>query len=292
MPTTEDRNPKTANLDQLSTLELVTVMNEEDATVAQSVSNALPQIAQAVDAIVASLQQNGRLFYIGAGTSGRLGVLDAAECVPTFSTTPDTVQALIAGGETALIHAVEGAEDDPEAAAIGLQSRGLTAKDVVVGIAASGRTPYVLGGLRHAKAIGCVTVGVSCNDPSPLLDLADIPIGVPVGPEVLTGSTRLKAGTAQKLVLNMLSTASMVKVGKVYGNLMVDVSVTNAKLRNRAERIVAEIADISQEKAAELLNQTNNHVKQAIIMALLDVDQPTAAQQLIQHQGHLRNILS
>lgn len=291
MTTTESRNQNSLHLDQMTTLQIVQTMNAEDATVPTAIATVLPTIAQAVDAIVERLRRGGRLFYIGAGTSGRLGVLDAAECVPTFSTPPETVQALIAGGEQALVVAVENAEDDRDAARHALRERGLTSDDAVVGIAASGSTPYVLGGMAAAKAVGAVTIGLACNVPSPLLEAVDIAIGVAVGPEVLTGSTRLKAGTAQKLVLNMLSTASMVKLGKVYGNLMVDVGVTNAKLQQRAERIVAELADISTDEAADLLRQTNNRVKPAVVMALLGVDASTAQRKLDAADGHLRLVL-
>jgi len=233
---TEGRNPRTENIDQLPTLDLLTVMNAEDAAVAQVVRAALPAVAQAVDAIVAAIQKGGRLIYVGAGTSGRLGVLDAVECVPTFGVDPGLVVGIIAGGNAALTNAIEGAEDRTHDGRSDLQAVNLTEQDVVVGIAASGRTPYVLGAIEFANQLGAVTVGIACNQPSPLLDMAPIRIALPVGPEVITGSTRLKAGTAQKMVLNMLSTATMIRLNKVYGNSMVDVRVTNAKLADRARR--------------------------------------------------------
>ena len=242
---TEQQNPKTKNLDALSTEELLRVMNAEDATVATTVREAIPQVTEAVDAAVERLERGGRVFYVGAGTSGRLGVVDAVECVPTFSVPPTMFQGIMAGGEPAFVRSIEGAEDDPDAGAAALAERELSADDIVVGIAASGRTPFVLGALAAAKDVGAATVGVACNVPSPVLEAAEIAIGLPVGPEVLTGSTRLKAGTAQKLTLNMFSTAVMVRLGKVYGNLMVDVAVTNEKLQDRATRIVAQVAGLN-----------------------------------------------
>jgi N-acetylmuramic acid 6-phosphate etherase len=288
---TELSNPRTTNIDQLSTLEVVTRMNEEDAMVAASVRNALPAIAQAVDAIADRLQRGGRLLYVGAGTSGRLGVLDAAECVPTFSTDPMMVQGIIAGGEQALITSIEGAEDDRDAGRAELVARGLWERDAVVGIAASGTTPYVLGAIEVANEIGALSAGVACNVPSPLLEMAQIAIGIPVGAEILTGSTRLKAGTAQKMVLNMLSTATMIRLGKVYGNLMVDVKVTNAKLLDRARRIVAEIAGVSKEDAAHLLTQANNEVKTAIVMQRRSVTPEEARRLLSKAGGRLRPVI-
>ena len=228
---TETPNPRTMNIDQLSTLEMLQVINEEDARVAAAVSRVLPAVAQAVDAIAEKLRAGGRLFYVGAGSSGRLGVLDAAESVPTFGVEPDRVQGILAGGDTALIHSAEGAEDDHDMGRRDLLAVDISAGDVVVGIAASGHTPYVIGALEAANERGATTVAVSCNEPAPILDLAQIPIAVVVGPEIIAGSTRLKSGTAQKMILNMLSTASMIRLGKVYGNLMVDVKVTNSEAR-------------------------------------------------------------
>jgi len=238
--TTETRNEKTMNLDEMSILDFLTTMNEEDEKVASAIKKELPSIAKAVEAIIKAKKQGGRLIYIGAGTSGRIGLLDAVECPPTFGTNPDEVIGLIAGGEKAFIKAVEGAEDSKELGMEDLQNIRLTKMDIVVGIAASGRTPYVIGALEYANSIEAQTVAVSCNKDSDIGKVANIAIEVVNGPEVLTGSTRLKAGTAQKLICNMLSTASMVGIGKVYGNLMVDVQLTNEKLVERAKRIVME----------------------------------------------------
>lgn len=288
---TESRNAGTMHLHQQSALEIVQTMNAEDATVATAVQAVLPQIAAAVELITARLANGGRLIYSGAGTSGRLAVLDAAECVPTFSTSPDLVVAKIAGGETAMLQAVEGAEDDAEAGANDLKALHLTAADVVVGIAASGRTPYVIGALNYATQVGAGTIGISCNAPAPVLDAAEIKIAAVVGPEVITGSTRLKAGTAQKMILNMLSTASMVQLGKVYGNLMVDVKVSNIKLAHRAQRIVQEVAGVSAEDAAALLEQTGQAVKPAIVMGRLGVDFAEAQARLAAVGGHLAAVI-
>lgn len=284
---TESPNPRTANVDRLSTSQILELMNDEDATIAHVVRQTLPEIAKAVDTIVQRIQQGGRLIYVGAGTSGRLGVLDAVECVPTFSTDPGLVVGLIAGGETALTQAVEGAEDNIEAGRNDLLALNLTSKDVVVGIAASGRTPYVISALETANTIGAATIAISCNAPAPILNVAQIKIAVLVGPEIITGSTRLKSGTAQKLILNMLSTASMIRLGKVYGNRMVDVKVTNQKLAGRACRIIAEVAGVSEQEASRLLEQTGNQVKPAIVMALLDVSAGEARALLDKAQGML-----
>lgn len=288
---TEKSNTQSENLDQLSSLDIVRLINEEDRTVAEAVAAALPEIGQAVDAIVTSLQQGGRLFYVGAGTSGRLGILDAVECVPTFGTQPQQVQGVIAGGERAFVRSVEGAEDDPALAESDLKERKLSADDVVVGIAASGRTPYTIGAVEFAKSVGAPAIAIACNVPAPLLEAAEIAIGVPVGPEVLTGSTRMKAGTAQKMVLNMLSTASMVRLGKVYGNLMVDVQITNAKLVERARRIVMQVTGVDAETADKLLQQADGHAKTAIAMHHLKTDATTARAALDTAGGHLRKVL-
>ncbi|MCL4248413.1 MAG: N-acetylmuramic acid 6-phosphate etherase [Anaerolineae bacterium] len=288
---TEQQNPNTQDIDQLSTLDIVTRINAEDQTVALAVARALPSVAQAVDAIVARLRGGGRLFYVGAGTSGRLGVLDAAECVPTYSTPPQLVQALIAGGETAITRSVEAVEDDMDAARSDLMAQGVNARDAVVGIAASGRTPYVLGALAYAQAQGALTVGISCNEPAPLLEAAEIAIAVVTGPEVITGSTRMKAGTAQKLVLNMLSTATMIRLGKVYGNLMVDVQATNEKLLQRARRIVAQIGQVDEAQAAELLAAAHDEVKVAIVMARRGVTAEAARSLLLGAGGILRQVI-
>lgn len=275
--TTETRNPKTMHLDTLSVAEFAQVMNAEDQTVPVSVSHALPAITAAITAITAQFNKGGRLFYTGAGTSGRLGVLDAAECVPTFGTDPEMVQGLIAGGMPAMTVAVEGAEDNAELGAQDLRDHQLTANDTVVGIAASGRTPYVIGGLDYANSVGAVTISLACNANAAISAHAEIQIEVPVGPEVLTGSTRLKAGTAQKLVLNMLSTGAMVGLGKVYKNLMVDVKPTNEKLVARAKRIIQQATDCDAATAAANFEAAGHDVKLAIVMTLTG-DSAAAAQ--------------
>jgi len=263
---TEQVNEHSANLDQMNALEIVTVMNREDQTVALAVEQALPSIARAVDAIVERLQQGGRLLYVGAGTSGRLGILDASECPPTFSTDPELVQGLIAGGAAAMVNAEEGAEDNGSAGEQDLRDVGLHPLDVVVGISASGRTPYVKGALTFAKQTGAATIALSCNAPAEASLLADVAIEVPTGAEVVMGSTRLKAGTAQKMVLNMLSTATMVRLGKVFQNLMVDVKPTNVKLVDRACRILVAGSGASYEQASTALQAANNRVKLALVM--------------------------
>jgi N-acetylmuramic acid 6-phosphate etherase len=288
---TEAPNPRSAHIDQLPTLDILRVINAEDATVAGAVRQVLPAIAQAVDVIAGRLRQGGRLLYVGAGTSGRLGVLDAVECVPTFSTPPDMVQGIVAGGHSALTQPVEGAEDDHDAGYAQMIKIGVNTHDAVVGIAASGRTPYVLGALKAANERGAATVAITCNDPAPMLDLAHIPIAVVVGPEVIAGSTRLKSGTAQKMILNMISTTSMIRLGKVYGNLMVDVRVTNQKLAHRARNIVCQVTGVSDEEAARLLEQTHNEVKPAIVMALLDVTADEARARLAAAGGMLRQVI-
>ena len=289
---TEARNPRTTELDALSTLALVTAMNDEDRTVADAVQRELPRIAAAVDAIAARMHKGGRLFYVGAGTSGRLGVLDAVECPPTFSATTEQVQGLIAGGAGAFLQAVEGAEDSTTLGPADLQARGLGSKDVVVGIAASGRTPYVLGALAYAKSVGARTVAVVCNAGSPVAAAAELPIEVVTGPEVLTGSTRLKAGTATKLVLNMLSTGAFVRLNKVYGNLMVDVQTTNAKLVARAVRIVAEAVACNATLAQQLLDQCDGEVKAAIVVGRKRVAPAIARTLLLTHDGSVRDALA
>lgn len=288
---TEEQNPRSMSIDQRSTLEMLQIMNDEDATVAIAVQKVLPNIAEAVDAIAANFRRGGRLIYVGAGTSGRLGVLDAVECVPTFSTDPEMVVGLIAGGEKALTQAVEGAEDSPEMGRHDLLALALSELDTVVGIAASGRTPYVLGAMDAANEIGATTVGVACNVPSELLDRVQIKIGVAVGAEIITGSTRLKAGTAQKMVLNMLSTGSMVRLGKVYGNLMVDVKVTNAKLADRARRIVSQVVGVDMDEAERLLEQTGNEVKLAIVMGVRGVLVDEARKLLKKAEGRLQEVV-
>jgi N-acetylmuramic acid 6-phosphate etherase len=287
---TEQPNPHTSNIDRLSTLAMLEVINREDMTVARVVHDALPSIAEAVEAIATAIRRGGRLIYVGAGTSGRLAMLDAVECVPTFGADPDLVQAVLAGGDTALTRAVEGVEDQALAGRQDLMALNLSMNDAVVGIAASGRTPYVLGAIQAANEVGALTIGVACNVPSKLLDLARIRIAAPVGPEVIAGSTRLKAGTAQKMILNMLSTGSMIKLGKVYGNLMVDVKVTNEKLAQRARWIVSEVADIDVGEATKLLELTNYEVKTAIIVGKLNIPLEDARALLQRVNGDLRNV--
>lgn len=291
MMLTEQPNPDSAHIDQRSALEIVQLMNAEDATIAAAVREVLPAIAEAVEIIAARLRNGGRLIYVGAGTSGRLAVLDAVECVPTFSTDPSLVQGLIAGGKEALTRAVEGAEDDRDAGRRDVLALELTVNDVVVGIAASGRTPYVVAALEAANERGAATIGISCNAPAPVLDAAQIKIAALVGPEIITGSTRLKAGTAQKMILNMLSTASMILLGKVYGNRMVDVKVTNQKLADRARRIVSEVTGLDTDEAERLLAQTNNEVKMAIVVGLLAVSPEEARVRLHAAQGQLHLVI-
>ncbi|MDY4372792.1 N-acetylmuramic acid 6-phosphate etherase [Pectobacterium carotovorum] len=287
----ETRNPATMALDQLSTLEMVHAFNQEDRKVPEAIALVLPAIAEAVDLAAASLQEGGRLIYLGAGTSGRLGVLDASECPPTFGVPHGLVIGLIAGGPGALLKAVEGAEDDPALGEADLKALNLTAADMVVGLAASGRTPYVIGALRYAHDVGCRTAAISCNPHSPIAQEAQVAISPVVGPEALTGSTRLKSGTAQKLVLNMISTGAMVKLGKVYQNLMVDVKATNVKLLDRACRIVVEATGADREQAQQALVQADNEVKPAILMLLANIDVAAARERLKQHNGYLREAL-
>lgn len=289
--TTERRNPDTMDLDTMTPLEVVTAMNREDAKVPQAIQPVLPAIAQAVEWAIAALEQGGRVFYLGAGTSGRLGVLDAAECPPTFGVSPDLIVGLIAGGEQAFTKAVEGAEDSRELGRQDLESRNLTAHDLVIGIAASGRTPYVLGALDYANGLGCHTVAISCNQGSAIGQAAQLAIEVVVGPEVLTGSTRLKAGTAQKLVLNMISTATMVGVGKAYHNLMVDVMQTNEKLQVRAQNIVMEATGVDRDTAKEAIAQADGHAKTAITMILAQCSAQEARQRLEKARGHVRQAI-
>jgi len=283
----EGRNPDTLNIDRQSTLEILTTINTQDKQVPEAVERVLPAIAAAVDCIVAAFHRGGRLIYLGAGTSGRLGVLDASECPPTFSVPEGMVVGLIAGGPQAMFRAQEGAEDSAEQGAQDLQNTQLSADDVVVGIAASGRTPYVLGGLHYARQLGATTVALACNAGSAIGQAAEITIEPEVGPEVITGSTRLKSGTAQKLVLNMLTTASMIRLGKVYQNLMVDLHASNLKLQARAQRIVMQATDVDEEAAALALQQADNEVKLAILMLLSGLDKVEARARLEQHQGVL-----
>jgi len=290
--TTEARNPLTEGLDSLSAFEIVQLINAEDAKVAQAVGAVSEEIAEAIDIIADRLSKGGRLIYTGAGTSGRLGVLDAVECPPTFNTNPELVVGLIAGGPEGLLRAIEGAEDSADMGREDLQKIVLTDLDVVVGIAASGRTPYVIGGLDYARETGAYAIGFSCNQDTALKPHADLNIIPVVGPEVLSGSTRLKAGTATKMVLNMLTTGAMVRMGKTYSNLMVDLSATNEKLGERAQRIVKELTDCSISEARVLLERCDGEVKTAIISQNLDISPQAARIRLESVGGHLRQALS
>ena len=285
---TEQRNSNSMHVDSLSALEIVQLMNEEDKQVPLAIEKCLPQIAQAVERIVAAFQQGGRLVYIGAGTSGRLGVLDASECPPTFGVSPEMVKGIIAGGERALRHPIEGAEDSKAQAVFDLQTIHFSSKDVLVGIAASGRTPYVIGSLEYAKSLGSVTVSIASNPNSAMANIVDIAIDTVVGPEVLTGSSRLKSGTAQKLVLNMLTTASMILMGKCYQNLMVDVQASNEKLKARAIRIVMQATDCDKTLAEETLKLAEQNAKLAIMMILSGLDRAQAEALLEKYHGKLQ----
>ncbi len=289
---TEQANPASASIDVVSTLEMLRIINEEDKKVALAVEAALPQIAAAVDAIVAAIEAGGRLFYTGAGTSGRLGVLDASECPPTYNVSPELVQGFIAGGDMALRKAVEGAEDSRELGAEEMLAMGFRGSDILCGIAASGRTPYVLGAMAKAKALGALTIAVSCSPGSELSDAADIAIEVLPGPEVVTGSTRMKAGTATKLVLNMLSTGALIRLGYVYGNLMVNVQPTNEKLVDRAIRIVMQAVGVEREKAAELFDASGRLVRTAIVMGKLGISKADAELQLAAAKGRIQIALA
>ncbi|MBM0513579.1 N-acetylmuramic acid 6-phosphate etherase [Aeromonas hydrophila] len=284
---TETRNPASVEIDQLPTLEMLRVINQEDQQVALAVSQLLPEITRAVDAIAAAFGKGGRLVYIGAGTSGRLGILDASECPPTYGVSAEQVVGLIAGGHKAILQAVENAEDDAELGAQDLKNIQFCANDVLVGIAASGRTPYVLGAMAHARAVGATVCSISCNPGSPLAQAADISMVAVVGPEIVTGSSRMKAGTAQKLILNMLSTGAMIRTGKVYGNLMVDVEATNAKLVERQKRIVMEATDCERAVAERALAQADNHCKTAIVMILAGLTADEARPRLQSSNGFI-----
>jgi N-acetylmuramic acid 6-phosphate etherase len=288
--TTETRNPSSAEIDRLSTIDMLSVINRADAEVPAAVAKVIPDIARAVDAIAERLRSGGRLFYSGAGTSGRLGVLDASECPPTFNVLPDLVQGLIAGGDRALRTSTEQAEDDPALGASDLQAQNLSSRDALVGIAASGRTPYVLGGMEYARGKGALTVGLSCTVDSEVGRAANIAITPVSGPEIITGSTRMRAGTATKLVLNMISTGVMIRLGYVYGNLMVNVQPTNAKLTDRARRIISTVAKISYEEAGRLLEESGS-VRAAVIMHKLGVSRTEAEQRLAEAGGSLRAAL-
>jgi N-acetylmuramic acid 6-phosphate etherase len=288
---TEQRNELTTDIDTLSTLDMLTLINAEDQKVALVVRDELPNIAAAVDAISARLQRGGRMIYIGAGTSGRLGMLDASECPPTFGTPPDLVIGLIAGGVAALTESIEGAEDDWQQGAGEVADLHVKENDCVIAVAASGRTPYATGGLEEARKRGALTVSIACNRPSPLEELAEIGIALVVGPEVISGSTRLKAGTAQKMVLNMISTAVMIRLGKTYSNLMVDVQPTNVKLRQRARRIVAEATGLDLQQASEVLSACNGEVKTAIVSILTGTSPDESRIKLQEAKGFVRKAI-
>lgn len=288
---TEQQNLNSLHIDEMNTMDMLRTINREDQKVALAIEKELDAITRAVDRIYERVSQGGRLIYIGAGTSGRLGVLDASECPPTYGVSPDLVMGLIAGGKEALQNAIEGAEDDPQQAQEDLKQVSLTSLDVVCGLAASGRTPYVIGGLMYAQSIGALTVSVCCVENGMISRHADVPIEVKVGPEVITGSTRMKSGSAQKMVLNMLSTAVMIKMGKVYGNLMIDVQPTNEKLKERAVSIVAKCADITQEEAREQLESCEYDVKCAIIMKKTDMDIKECQDLLQQHQNQVAKVI-
>lgn len=289
--TTERRNETTFGLDEMSVAEAVNLMNQEDHKVPEAVSEQLPQIEKVVEATVAAFKKGGRLIYMGAGTSGRLGVLDAAECVPTFGVEPEMVVGLIAGGEQAMTVAVEGAEDDAELGAQDLKDLKLNENDMVIGIAASGRTPYVIGGLDYAHSIGAGTGTIACNKGAEISKHAELPIEVDCGPEFLTGSTRLKSGTAQKLILNMISTISMIGIGKVYNNLMVDVKPTNEKLVERSKRIIMQATEANYETAARYFEEADQNVKLAIVMILTESSKEEAAEKLIQADGFVKKTI-
>lgn len=289
--TTEKRHPNTMHLDQMSVGQVLEEINKEDRKVPEVIAEALGQIEAAVETIIQSFNAGGRLIYFGAGTSGRLGVLDAAECVPTFGVSPDLVVGLIAGGDKAMVEAVEGAEDSLTLAEEDFKKLNLNANDTVVGIAASGRTPYVIGGLQYAQSIGAKTVSIACNQQAKISGFAQIPIEVDCGPEVLTGSTRLKAGTAQKLILNMLSTVSMIGIGKVYQNLMVDVQATNEKLEERSKRIIMAATECSYEEAASYFEAANHKVKVAIVMILTNLDATEASRKINAANGFVNQVL-
>lgn len=288
---TEQRNPHSINVDRLSALDIVRLMNNEDKQVTLAIEHCLPQIAQAVELIVLAFQKGARLIYLGAGTSGRLGVLDASECPPTFGVSDEMVKGIIAGGEHAIRHPVEGAEDNKQAAVEDLTAITLSANDVLVGIAASGRTPYVIGGLEYAKSLGATTISITSNPNSTMANITDIAIETIVGAEVLTGSSRLKSGTAQKMVLNMLTTASMILMGKCYENLMVDVKASNEKLKARAIRIVMQATECEQAFAEKALLEAEQNAKLAIMMILSDLPKEKAQALLEKHQGKLRAAL-
>lgn len=288
---TEQRNPNSSEIDLADSRTIVQIINDEDKKVAFAVEEKLDVIADAIDAIVDNLKVGGRILYFGAGTSGRLGVLDAAECPPTFGTDPETVQGFIAGGKAAMFVAQEGAEDSEQIGMNEVEELNVTDKDVIIGLAASGRTPYVHGALKQANKIGCVTIMVTTVSEEQVEVEVDYLVAVPVGPEVLMGSTRMKSATAQKMILNMFTTGAMIRLGKVYENVMVDLQLTNKKLEERAKRIVMSLSGVGYDEASELLNQADNHVKTALMMALTNVDRNTAQKKLEEHDGFIRRAL-
>jgi N-acetylmuramic acid 6-phosphate etherase len=290
-PITEQANPRTKDIDRRSTLEIVTLINEEDRTVAEAVRRVLEQVAEAVDLTAGRLSKGGRLFYAGTGTSGRLGVLDASECPPTFGVDTDLVRGIIAGGYVALHSAVEAAEDDPAQAARDIEAAGVTSRDVVVGISASGNTPYTLGAIEHAKATGAATVSVTCNPDSQMAAAADVAIAPVVGPEVIAGSSRMKAGTAQKMILNMLSTATMIRLGLVYSNLMSNLKATNEKLRRRAVAILAEETGMSAEESVRLFESSGHDLRLALLMKRAAISKGEAEALLRQHGNSVRRAI-
>lgn len=286
---TEESNPKSTRLDEMTTNEVLNIMNEEDQTIALAVQKVIPQIEQTVEKVVNAFKSGGRLIYVGAGTSGRIGVLDAVECPPTFSTSNEQVQAVLAGGKGAMFNAVEGAEDDEQLGASDLEKLGVKGNDVIIGIAASGRTPYVKGALIHANSCGATTVSLSSNLHSIISNFADIKIEVVTGPEVLTGSTRLRAATAHKMILNMISTTAMIKIGKVYKNLMVDLNASNFKLRERSKLMVCNITDVPYEQAQSVLEETDYDVKLAIVMIIAEVNKGKAETLIANSNGFVRD---
>ncbi|WP_028546288.1 N-acetylmuramic acid 6-phosphate etherase [Paenibacillus taiwanensis] len=288
---TEQRNPRTMTIDQMSTHDIVSVIHQEDRSVMEAVYRVLPRVEEAVDSVYASLKKGGRLFYVGAGTSGRLGFVDAAECPPTYSTPPELIQAVIAGGSGAVFAAVEGAEDNEAQGAADLQERGLNAADVVIGIAASGRTPYVVGAMQYAQDRGAATVSLTCNDSSAISRFADVKIEVLVGPEVVTGSTRMKAATAHKMILNTISTSVMIRLGKVYENLMVDLNASNYKLQERARGIVMSITNVDYETASSTLAVADQEVKTAIVMLEAGLSAKEARERLERTGGLVRQAI-
>ena len=288
---TEHRNPLSEHIDTIDTLSMLEIINREDKKIADAVEKILPQIAAAVDCIATRLKKGGRLFYLGAGTSGRLGILDAVECPPTYGTSPELIQGIIAGGYDAIFQAKEGAEDSEELAVADLKSRHLHATDILVGIAASGRTPYVCGGLRYAHSLKAATIAIACSPDSPIAQIADIDLTVLVGPEVITGSTRMKAGTAQKMILNMLSSGAMIRLGKVFGNLMVDVKTSNKKLEERARRIVMDATGCTRTESVDALEKAHGRAKLAIFLLLSGESVENAKILLAEADGYIARAL-